>query len=195
MRADGTWAEKCAGKNACNAEALTTDAAGKTLLMGMCQGGCTSNADCPTGSVCDAVENICVNKKCTSDTTCKLVFTTPPAAWKCETATGYCKFLFPKKLGDACTLASDCLCLKAATTAGYCTEICKTGSTECGTGYSCDALLVAKDAAGKDRYTMTSLPAGLSGYCVKNCTSDLGCATSTKCVLSGGMGTQKTCQP
>lgn len=197
LKGDGTWVESCAGKNACYPEALTTASDGKTLVVGSCQGGCVSNADCPSGSVCDTGQNICVNKKCTSDTACKTAWGTgAPAAWKCDTAAGYCKFIYAKTLGAACTSATDCLCLKGTTaTAGYCTDICKTGSGECASGYSCDPLLTATSSTGGALYTMTSLPAGLSGYCAKNCTSDAGCPTGTKCVLSGGMGAQKTCQP
>lgn len=197
FKGDGTWVETCAGKNACNAEALTTAADGKTLVVGSCQGGCVTSADCPSGSVCDVGQNLCVNKTCTSDAACKTAWGTgAPAAYKCDFTSGYCKFIYAKVLGDACTTTTDCLCLKGTTTAGYCTTICKAGSTgECPTGYSCDALLTAKSTTGADLYTMTSLPAGVSGYCVKNCTSDLGCPTGTTCKLSGGMGTQKTCQP
>lgn len=197
LKGDGTWVETCAGKNACYPEALTTATDGKTLVVGSCQGGCVTSADCPSGSVCDVGQNLCVNKTCTSDTACKTAWGTgAPAAWKCDFTSGYCKFIYTKVLGDACTTATDCLCLKGTTTAGYCTTLCKAGSTgECPTGYSCDSLLTAKSTTGADLYTMTSLPAGLSGYCVKNCTSDLGCPTGTTCKLSGGMGTQKTCQP
>ncbi len=197
LKGDGTWVEKCAGNNACYPEALTTATDGKTLVVGSCQGGCVTSADCPSGSVCDVGQNLCVNKTCTSDAGCKTAWGTgAPAAYKCDFTSGYCKFLYSKVLGDTCTTATDCLCLKGTTTAGYCTTICKTGSAgECPTGYSCDSLLTAKSTTGTDLYTMTSLAAGLSGYCAKNCTSDLGCATGTTCKLSGGMGTQKTCQP
>jgi len=205
----------CTGKNACNPEAIGTDSAGKNTLFGSCQGGCATDADCPAPSVCDELENICVDKTCTTDTECAKLFSKPPAGFKCVAdATGgksHCKFSFTKKDGDKCTPAAaagssstDCLCFGktgAGTDAGMCISLCKTvafgtANAECKTGFSCDPLLNAKDKDGKDIYDPSfKLPAGMAGYCVKNCTADAECGiTGWTCEQSAGVS-GKTCRP
>lgn len=211
----GKVTQACAGKNACNPEALGTDSAGKATLFGTCQGGCATDADCPTGAVCDTLQNFCVEKTCTTDTECSKLFSKPPPGFKCVAdATGgksHCKFSYAKNPGDKCTPAAasgssstDCLCFGktgAGTDQGLCISLCKTvdfgtANAECATGFTCDPLLNKTDSTGKEIYSAGfKLPAGLSGYCVKNCTADADCGiTGWKCEQSAGTAA-KTCRP
>jgi len=192
MNADGTFAQACAGKNACNTEAFGTDSMTmKVSLIGTCQGGCSVDGDCPTGSKCDPVQRFCA-KTCTADTDCK--FTGAPAYYKCDTTHGACTFKYPKVLGDTCATKDDCLCFKNTTEAnGYCIDLCKTGDT-CASGFTCDALLPTKGTDGSTLFSFTAQPAGLTGYCLKNCTADTDCPANQMCDTSAGV-TQKTCRP
>ncbi|MGZ3416595.1 MAG: hypothetical protein ACXVEE_01955 [Polyangiales bacterium] len=198
MNADGTWQQKCAGKNGCNTEAFGTDSMTmKVSLIGTCQGGCSVDADCPTGSKCDPVQKFC-SKTCAADADCKKGWSTAPANWVCDTTHGACTFTYPKKLGDECVggtgAAADCLCFKNTTEPkGYCITLCKQGDA-CGTGFTCDALLPAKDDKGMPLFTLTTQPAELVGYCLKNCTADTDCPANQMCDQSAGV-TQKTCRP
>jgi hypothetical protein len=194
MKNDGTWQKQCAGKNGCNPE-LFADDSGKVLLIGTCQGGCTADADCPTGSKCDATQNICL-KNCTTNAQCGTL--TGVTNWGCDTARGHCTFKYTKKTGDTCANSDECPCLKRTSDAtGVCTEICKTGSTgECPTGFVCDTLLPLKGTSGDDLWSFPggNLPAGLNGYCTKTCTGDAECeaiGAQFKCLDRVGGG--KTC--
>lgn len=212
----GKVTQACAGKNACNPELLGTDGTTKkNTLYGTCQSGCATDADCPTNSVCDELQNFCVEKTCTTDTDCSKLFTKPPPGFKCVAdATGgksHCKFSYAKKVGDKCTPAAtagtssaDCICFGktgAGTDGGMCISLCKTvafgtANAECGTGFTCDPLLNAKDKDGKDIYDPSfKLPAGMGGYCVKNCAADADCGiTGWTCEQSAGTAA-KTCRP
>ncbi len=213
----GKFTVTCAGKNACNPEALGTDATTKkNQLFGTCQGGCATDADCPAGSLCDALQNICSDKLCTTDTDCSKLFKTPIVGFKCiADATGgksHCKFSYPKAVGDKCTPgaaagkpSNDCLCFGKtgdATDSGMCISLCKTTDTggsnaECPSGFICDPLLNAKNTTtGEDIYAAGfKLPAGLTGQCVKTCAADADCGiTGWTCKQSAGT-TSKSCYP
>ena len=214
----GKFTVTCAGKNACNTEALGSDGTtGKNQLFGTCQGGCATDADCPSPAVCDTLENICVDKVCTVDTDCTKLFSKgAPPGFKCvaDAAGGksHCKFSFAKKDGDKCTPAAtagkgslDCLCFGktgGATDTGMCISLCKTvaagtANAECATGFNCDPLLNEKDStSGKDIYAAgMKLPAGMAGYCVKSCSADADCGiTGWTCTQSAGI-TGKSCYP
>jgi len=192
LKADGTWEKQCAGNNACIYEAITND----YRFIGTCQGGCQADMDCPTGSKCDPALQYCV-KSCTTDTNCTMGWPMPPAEWKCNTTRGACEFQYAKKTGDTCAASADCLiCFKGTmAAAGYCTNYCKTGgSAACTTGFTCDHLLDATDAMGAPAFTFTTTPAGLNGFCLRNCTDAAGCTADEVCAASAGM-TQKTCRP
>jgi hypothetical protein len=195
MSADGTMVQKCAGNNGCNTAAFGTDEMTmKISLIGTCQSGCKADADCPSGSKCDPVQKFC-SKTCTSTADCTKGWTGAPANWVCNTTRGACEFTYPKKLGDTCASADDCLCFKNSTEAnGYCIDLCRAGDGSCGTGFTCDALLPKKDDKGGDLFTLTTQPADLVGYCLKNCAADTDCPANQMCDQSAGL-TQKTCRP
>ncbi|MGZ3420821.1 MAG: hypothetical protein ACXVEE_23290 [Polyangiales bacterium] len=180
----GTYGTKCAGKNACSLEYTFDDGTG-VAAFGQCVGGCTVDSDCPSGSKCDAHDLACY-VTCTSDTDCTSKWSGAPSTWKCDTTKGACTFKYPKAFGASCTSTTDCPCLLGTSaTTGICTKTCLTGTTSCGTGYTCDALLPT---------TFTKQPSGVSGLCVKNCTTATDCPSKQTCSASGGM-TQKTCRP
>ena len=184
----GTFTRACAGTNSCGPQIF--DGTGTTY--GVCQGGCTKDSDCPSGSGCDVADAICT-KTCTSDAQCTLTGST---TFKCNVAAGHCEFTYPKALGALCTSASDCLCMMGATaTSGYCTTQCQTGTSTCASGYTCDALISSTDSTGATVITYASQPSGLAGNCAKACTSAADCTGSGQvCGTSAGM-TQSTCRP
>lgn len=201
----GKFVTSCTGKNACSPKVLGTDTAtGKGVLIGTCFGGCSADADCPSGSKCDVLQKICVNVTCKNDAECKTKWSTAPASWKCELAggatSGFCKFLYAKAVGDLCdpnATNDECLCIAGTgATQGVCGALCKTGNTtDCVNNTVCDPLLNVKDSTGADIYAAGfALPAGMSGICVMKCAADADCKAGQKCELSAGMGTQKTCR-
>jgi hypothetical protein len=194
MSSDGSFEQKCAGSNGCNIEAYGTDSSTmKVSLIGTCQAGCKADSECPTGSKCDPLQRFCT-KVCASDTDCTKGWSTAPDNWKCDTARGACTFSFPKKIGDACTSATDCLCFhNTGDSNGVCIGLCRSGD-DCGTGFVCDALLPRKDDTGADLFTVTTQPVELVGYCLRSCSVDADCPAKQACDLSAGQ-TQKTCRP
>jgi len=200
----------CTGKNACNPYVIGKDSAGKGLLFGYCHGGCAMNADCPTGAICDPIQNVCLAHPCTTDVDCTKLFAgaAAPGFGCVADATGgtrHCRWSFAKKDGDLCTPdagpkfpSKDCFCLGkpgGAVDTGVCATACKTvgfGSTnpECPAGFVCDPRL---DAA---RFDATfKLPEGMAGRCVRACTADADCAAAGwTCTQSAGTPS-KTCHP
>jgi hypothetical protein len=193
LKADGSWESKCTGKNACSAAGITTEG---PRLVGTCQGGCQADADCPSGSKCDPGLQYCVHA-CTTDANCKSKWSTGPANWKCNVARGACELYYDKTTGDTCATKDDCLiCYKTtAAPSGTCSNFCTTGGTAaCKAGFSCDSLLDATNSMGAPMFTFTTVPAGISGLCLRNCAADTECLATEQCVASAGM-TQKTCKP
>jgi hypothetical protein len=227
MDETGKWLTQCAGKNACSPAVFFNPAsdATKNYLTGTCAGGCSADSDCPANSKCDPYQKICINVKCTADADCAKGWggaPPAPANFKCNTAAGFCNFVYAKKPGDACTPSpqvkctkdtdctgangttcdssgmcnalDECICIAGLRTTGICTSLCKTGSTDCTTGWSCDPGFTSKAHDGTVLFGATfALPAGVSGICSMNCTADTDCKNGQKCSLSAGMGTQKTC--
>ncbi len=167
--ADGSPAQGCLANDAClqdDAFAMAKQPDGGTVLAGLgyCFGGCTKDADCPTGNLCQVNEGICVTK------------VDPPT----------------KTIGTACAAADNgsattpaaCNCfLNSNTMMGACSQFCTTGSTAdpCPAGYVCDALepteLVDQSDASIPGFP-TQNP-GLAGSCVATCTDEGGtCAGS-----------------
>lgn len=159
----------CAGNDACNVYGWGADSSGKTIGVGYCFGGCKSNFDCPSGSVCQTEDGLCVTSKTS----------------------------YTKTLGTACTSAdatapAKCNCLYATSTgSGYCSQFCKIGDS-CPTGYTCDAELPTKDLL-KGTALFTTTPTGMAANCLKNCTTDADCsALGGYCDQSAGVAS-KTC--
>jgi hypothetical protein len=155
----------CAGKNLCRFHAFS---APESIGVGFCFGGCTVNADCPTGQLCQAETALCTK---TVD-------------------------VYTKKVGDPCTDADikkpqKCNCYLGGIAptpakAGYCTLTCRAGVDPCPSGFVCDPELPV------DRFT--SAPEGLGGSCLKFCTTDSDCTgLNAKCTASGGLMV-KTCK-
>lgn len=165
----------CIGKNACDWIGWTTDDAGKSRGAGICFGGCTADADCPTGNKCQVEEGLCVNAK---------------SYW---TAT--------KKVGDLCdakdrataTTKAACNCyFNSKVGKGYCVQFCKMGDSPstCPTGFSCDAQLPVAGA----KVNFTAAGKGVAGACLKNCDTDAECEPlGGFCDERAGVG-RKTCQ-
>jgi hypothetical protein len=164
---DGSAALGCQVNDAC----VPDDTWGKATLnggmalagIGFCLGGCTKDADCPTGNLCQVDQGLCVT-------------TVTPTT---------------KTIGTACTAADNtagtCNCyVNSQTMSGNCSQFCTTGSTAdpCPAGYVCDALepteLIDSSDAGVPGF-LTQNP-GLSGACVATCTDEGGtCAGSFSC--------------
>ena len=162
--ATGTWTTQCAGKDGCSFLGTGTDSSGNTIVVGTCGAGCSSNADCPTGSVCDPLYKACFNVKCGANaaspnaecTALSAKLSSPlPAAWTCDTTAGsptngYCGFHYPKAPGAACdptvstkTCATDADCSAYGTTcdtkAKTCNEQCFCIGGTAATGAFCAA--------------------------------------------------------
>ncbi len=186
----GASLTKCLGLNACNIKSVDKS----ENYYGNCFGGCSKDADCPSGSKCDPYQQFCA-KSCTSDATCGKI--TGSTIWGCDLTRSACAFKYTKKPGDACTKSDDCPCLKAtADTTGQCVSICKTGDGTCPSGTVCDPFLVTKATDGTPLFSgWTKMPDGIGGYCMKTCTADTDCtAFGQVCDMSGAM-TTKTCRP
>ncbi|MBI2396045.1 MAG: hypothetical protein HYV09_41160 [Deltaproteobacteria bacterium] len=169
-----TAATGCIGKNACNFHGWTKDEGGPWRGTGYCFGGCTADADCPSGHKCQTEWGECVLKA------------------KHWVAT--------KAVGEPCTSADrgtstkppTCSCwMSISLGKGYCTEFCKVGDSpsSCPDGFTCDALLPDSEPA-----PFTAAAKGLAGVCTKNCTDDSECvALGAYCERGAGMP-RKTCQ-
>ncbi|GAC1560438.1 MAG: hypothetical protein NVS3B10_18720 [Polyangiales bacterium] len=141
----------CQGKDGCNVYGWGKDAtSGKLNGVGYCFGGCSADADCTGGDKCQKESGLCVKA---------------PIA-------------YTKAVGDACLntdAGKTCECLYSnKTNKGYCSQACQVGTAGvCGTGYSCSALLPKVDTSGAALFSKS--PAGISGYCMKNCATDADC--------------------
>jgi hypothetical protein len=153
----GDPAVGCQGKDACFAFTSAPDGG-----VGYCWGGCTANADCPTGQQCQTDQGLCMEG---------LV---PPT----------------KPFGVACTQNDSndgvCNCLYGGTSEnGYCSTFCIVGGADtCPAGSVCDGLEYRQ-------YGFTTSNPGLGGFCAVACTIGDGgpaCPPSSSCtdVLAAG---------
>jgi hypothetical protein len=167
---DGTSPQGCSGKNYCVVAAFATDTTtNQPVGLGYCFGGCTADADCPTGNHCQTNEGIC------------LPTVTAPT----------------KAIGQACTSADnstatapaacDCL-LNSNTNNGYCSQSCVVGSTTnpCPAGYLCDSFLPTQlvDSTGATFPGFTTQNPSLLGTCAAICTTpdaSTGCPATSTC--------------
>jgi Cys-rich repeat protein len=158
----------CAGTNTCNAYSFSRDAGGTVSGVGYCLGTCTSNAECPTGFVCQIETGTC----------------TAPANLKTYTLT----------VGSACTAGTTttCNCVGRTGQPGICTKSCIVGRAgTCATGFSCSADIPKTFSDASTAFTAT--PTGLAGSCWKNCTVNADCPTGTVCDINDTVG--KVCKP
>jgi hypothetical protein len=171
FQANGNAPAGCVGKDVCNVLGYDGTQA-PPVGLGFCLGGCTQDGDCVAGEKCDLTTAYCVKT------------VTPPT----------------KALGAACTSAEaamnppPCNCLYDTTSgAGFCTEACTVGGTQCQAGWFCDAeepttLTGANDASVTGFTTQNT---GLGGFCVPTCTVGVTtCPTNSTCktTFAGGPG-------
>jgi len=106
---------------------------------------CQSNADCPTGWVCDLNTNLCKQQECTSDIDC-------PSGFHCDLFENVCK-------RDTCTPNCTGKCCGSDTCGGICPNVCVPGeicdlgtcqckpdvqctsNEDCPQGYYCDLVV------------------------------------------------------
>lgn len=163
-----TPATGCNRGSACAAVAVTGSTAEELHGIGVCLASCRTHADCGLGR-------------------------------KCQPETGRCEshvVAMGKPHGAACVIsdlftANHCPCVVDLDTGqGQCANVCRVGSDACPDGSACDPLLPGPD----DPTPFPSAPEGLSGRCLKTCTTDDDCAAvGAKCRLGGGMSV-KTCR-
>lgn len=173
---NGKFTSTCQGKDACSYYLYQYDPSGRPEGLGYCYGGCARDADCPTGERCQIETGLCT-----------------PSLTK-----------FPLALGASCTdrdyQDGRCVCLYSGATTpakGYCSQTCRMGTTSgggaCPSGFTCDGFVPKTDPVGGTPL-FTNVPAGLQGYCLKNCGSDADCAAyGGWCYETAGTG-RKTCQ-
>ena len=159
--ADGSPAQGCIGHDSCNFDGAGTDSNNDVIGAGYCWGGCTTDAQCPSGTACQINQGECVTAP-----------TTPS-----------------KALGQACTsddtTSGACLCdvdltSTAANPPGLCTQFCQVGliGDACPSGYACQAFepnTLPGSTAGTSTPGFATQNTGLSGLCQAVCTpSDAG---------------------
>lgn len=149
---DGGAPTGCQGKDVCNFAGVTTTAGGAVLGEGYCYGGCALDADCPTGSHCQADEGTCL---ATLDSRTKM------PGQGCTSA-------------DSTSTASACFCdYSPETNQGYCTQSCVVGGAPCPTGYLCDTgettqlAGLAVDGGAIPGFGVQN--AGMAGTCRASC--------------------------
>ena len=147
---NGGPAKGCPGKDVCFGDTGATQGG-----VGYCWGGCTADADCPSGQKCQTDQGLCVEG------------VVPPT----------------KPFGAACTSADNnngtCYCLYGANGTGYCSSFCVVGgASTCPAGSTCDGLEYRQ-------YGYSTPNAGLGGFCTVACTagSEAGatCPANTSC--------------
>lgn len=196
---DGDGATECApaagGGDGCTSDA---DCGTGTCLSegasgwpgGYCTTGCTSDADCPTGLVCaaDSVGQQWCLEGCTSSRDCRPGYACVSAGGPAPVCAPYGGGTAP--VGDPCTSVADCAGAESAT--------CIPEGLGYPGGYCTRACTTAVDCdAGQ---VCDVLPGGGDTlFCQSGCTSDSDCrsgyvcdtSTSTRCVpddLAGGSG-------
>jgi hypothetical protein len=190
VRATGEWEIQCKGGNSC-APAQVLGDTGNERLSGICQGGCTADAECSAGGFplyCNPISTEC-------DVECDRPGVTCSGGRACV---GKKCAPFQKNPGDACNSDTECDCLFGQTEAGprpgYCSKSCQVGGsgpTGCPSGLVCDGQLTL--TTGADFWT-TKVPAGMGGTCKKTCTTLADCPTGFVCEASLGL-TRKVCNP
>jgi len=157
---EGSPVQGCQGNNKCEVYGFGKNAqTNKAIGVGICLGGCTSDAQCnlTPGEKCQVASGLCVkaaDHKAVQDTT-------PP--------------------GTACSGRTNptpaCLCAAPASGPGICIRACVTGANgnvgtnpgQCPTGTICTADLPKTTSAGA---LFTAQPDGIQGTCRKTCTPD-----------------------
>jgi hypothetical protein len=154
FKADGSAAQGCGAKNACNFFAPLQDPTTMAVTggVGFCYGGaCAQDSDCPASNKCQTNMGVCLG------------MATLPLS----------------QLGSACnplstTSTNACNCYSNPNSVnglGYCAQFCLTGGNDCPAGTVCDgqepATLTGANDASITGFAMQNT--GLAGYCVPTC--------------------------
>lgn len=168
----------CVGKDTCRFTGYgpdPADPAGKKLIgYGICFGGCSADADCPTGNKCQVETGLCKAKT--------VAYALKPGA--------------PCVAADASSTPPKCNCIYDASSGGsgtgYCVTSCVVGgSAGCDTGYTCSPGLPTVDSAGGALFSKD--PAGMYGKCLKTCATDSDCTALN--AFCNTTATGKVCEP
>ena len=158
----------CTGTNRCNAYGFSRDASSIVSGVGFCLGGCASTAECPTGTLCQVEEGLCVS----------------PAAFVTYTLA----------VGSTCTAGTTttCNCIGHTGASGVCTKACVVGrAATCASGFTCASDVPKTFSDGSAAFT--AQPSGTAGNCYKNCVSNASCPTGTYCDTNDVAG--MVCKP
>jgi hypothetical protein len=173
FKADGSAATGCVGKDVCRFEGYGWDSSGNLLGIGVCYGGCVTDADCSASGAktqhCNTLYGVC---------TSTVMAPTEPMGAGCN--------------GGGTT--SPCFCASnESNNLGFCSTFCIQGGTECPSGWICDLSLptTVTSAADASVSGFTQDNPGLSGFCAPACSVDGGMATGTD---SGACPPNATCQ-
>jgi len=176
---DGTAAIGCQGKDVCKAYGTGTDSNGNPVGIGVCYGGCVTDADCSTAGAnassaadrvqkCDVLHGICTST------------VTPPTL----------------AIGAGCdvssTTACNCITSPDGGTSGYCSTFCREGAAACPGGWICDFSLptTLTSAADATLAGWTQDNPGMGGFCAPACNIDSGLADPD----GGSCPASSTCQ-
>jgi hypothetical protein len=178
---DGTAAVGCQGTDVCQAYGSGTDSSGNPIGIGICYGGCLTDADCTSSGV---------NSMTAADT-----------MQKCDALYGICTTtVTPPTLGigagcNATSTTATCDCISNQNNnLGYCSTFCKQGgpTSQCPTGWFCDTQepTTVQNAMDATVTGWTMPNPGLGGFCAPLCNVDSGVADTD----SGTCPSNASCQ-
>jgi hypothetical protein len=172
FKQDGSAATGCHGKDACHTTGFyRTDAAGATIGIGYCLGGCDVDADCAAGQHCQADQGFCV----------KTLAMDQAAGTSC----------------DRSSAPLACKCIAPSSGLGYCAQFCVVGRDECTTGTVCEASLPTSLVGAGDASVggWTTQNPGLGGWCAPTCTGTGGTCAYPNSTCQTGTVAGPDCQP
>jgi hypothetical protein len=181
FKTDGSAATGCVGKDVCQVEGFGTDSSGNPLGIGVCYGGCVTNADC---SAAGSNATMAADKDQLCDTLYGICTTTVTAP--------------PNPIGAGCDdsgTTSPCFCISNENNnLGFCSTFCIEGGTgQCPSGWICDLNLPTTLTNSMDASEpgFSQPNPGLGGFCAPACSIDSGVAMGTD---SGACPSNSNCQ-